>query len=105
MALTGPVLGMLAFTLLTFWGIASWALVRTLRQEGRKVELLEHQDRIDTYSPQALAELREWVEDNPDDPLADQARRQYNECVDVLEETDRHFYDWSREEIESLDRL
>ena len=25
--------------------------------------------------------------------------------VDVLNETDRHFYDWSREEIDSLDRL
>ncbi|WP_049922114.1 hypothetical protein [Halopiger djelfimassiliensis] len=105
MALTAEVLGMLAFTLLAFWGVATWALVRTLRQEDRKVEILEQQERMDTYSPKALAELREWIEDHPDDPLVDEAREQYNECVDALERTDRHFYDWSDAEIQRLERI
>jgi hypothetical protein len=105
MVLTAEVLGMLAFTLLVFWGISLWALVRTLRQEDRKVEILEHQDRMDTYSPKALAELREWIEANPNDRLADDARCQHNECVEVLRETDRHFYDWSPEEIDRLERV
>ena len=105
MVLTAEVLAMLAFTLLAFWGIAAWALVRTLRQEGRKVEILEHQDRMDTYSPKALAELREWIEANPDDPLVDEVREQHNECVEVLEQTDRRFYDWSDAEIERLERV
>ncbi len=96
---------MLAFTLFAFWGIASWALVVTLRQEGQKVELLEHQDRIDTYSPKALEELRDWIENNPNDPLAERARQQYNSCVETLKETDRQFYDWSDEEIAKLDQL
>lgn len=104
MALSANALAMLAFTLLSFWGIAAWALVRTLRQEGRKVEILAHQDRLDTYSPAALAELRKWIENNPDDPLVDDARSQYNECVETLEETDRQFYDWDRTTIESLER-
>ncbi|AHG00368.1 hypothetical protein HALLA_17760 [Halostagnicola larsenii XH-48] len=105
MALTPPVIGMLAFTLFAFWGVAGWALVRTLRQERRKVELLEDQDRIDTYSPKALAELHEWIEHNPEDPLAPKAREQYNECVDTLETVDNRFYDWSEREIDSLERL
>ncbi|THE65135.1 hypothetical protein D8Y22_07890 [Salinadaptatus halalkaliphilus] len=105
MALTAEVLGMLSFTLLTFWGLATWALVRTLRQEGRKVEILRHQDRMDTYSPQALAELREWIDAHPDDPLADTARERYNECVETLRQTDSHFYDWSDREIANLERL
>jgi hypothetical protein len=105
MVLTAEVIGMLAFTLLVFWGVATWALVRTLRQEGRKIEILEHQDRMDTYSPGSLAELREWIENNPNDPLVDRARRQHNECVDVLRQTDRHFYDWSPEEIDRLERV
>lgn len=105
MALTIEVMGMLVFTLAAFWGIASWALIRTLRQESRKVEILEHQDRMDTYSPKALAELREWVVSNPDDPLVEEVREQYNECVEVLKETDRRYYDWSDEQIESLERL
>ena len=103
--LTGEVLAMLAFTLLAFWGVAGWALVRTLRQERRKVEILRHQDRMDTYSPGALAELREWIRENPDDPLVDEARERYNECVEVVRQTDRHFYDWSDEEIQRLEEI
>ena len=105
MALTAEVLGMFAFTILAFWGIATWALVRTLRQEDRKVEILKHQDRMDTYSPQSLGELREWIENNPNDPLVDEARQQHNECVDALKHTDMHYYDWSSEEIDRLDRV
>ncbi|ELY65062.1 hypothetical protein [Natronococcus jeotgali] len=105
MVLTADILGMLAFTLVAFWGVASWALVRTMRQESRKIELLEGQDRIDTYSPTALAELREWIQNNPDDPLVDDARRRHNECVETLEGTDRRFYDWSDEEVERLERI
>ncbi|RQG94028.1 hypothetical protein [Natrarchaeobius chitinivorans] len=105
MALTPAVLGMLAFTLLAFWGVALWALARTLRQEGRKVDILKQQNRMDTYSPKALAELREWIEQNPDDPLVDTARERYNECVEVLRQTDTHYYDWSDEEIARLERV
>ncbi|MFP9060707.1 hypothetical protein ACLI4R_09270 [Natrialbaceae archaeon A-chndr2] len=105
MALTPAVIAMLVFTLAAFWGIATWSLVRTLRQEDRKAAMLEDQDRVDTYSPKALADLRAWIEANPDDPLVDQARESYNECVDVLESTDQHFYDWSESEIRSLERL
>ena len=105
MPLETEVLGMFAFTAVAFFGVAGWALVRTLRQEGRKVELLEHQDVMDTYSPTALAELREWIERNPDDPYVDDAREQYNECVDALKTTDRRFYDWSDDDVDSLERL
>lgn len=103
--LTGEVWAIMLFTILAFWGIAGWALVRTLRQEDRKVEMLEHQDRIDTYSPKALADLREFIENNPEDPYTADARRRYNECVETLKGTDRQFYDWSDEEIERLERL
>lgn len=103
--LTGGVIATLAFVIVSFWGIAGWALVRTLRQEDRKVELLETQDRIDTYSPKALADLRAFVENNPEDPYVADARRRYNECVETLERTDQHFYDWSTEEIARLERL
>lgn len=103
--LTGGVIATLVFVLVAFWGVAGWALVRTLGQEDRKVELLETQDRIDTYSPTALADLRAFVENNPEDPYVADARRRYNDCVETLETTDRHFYDWSDEEIERLERL
>ncbi|MFC6904902.1 hypothetical protein [Halalkalicoccus tibetensis] len=103
--LTGEVWATIAVVVVAFWGVAIWALIRTLRQEDRKVELLEGQDRIDSYSPRALADLREFVENNPEDPYVADARRRYNECVETLKGTDRQFYDWSEEEIDRLERL
>lgn len=92
-------------TIVVLWGAASWALVRTLRDEDRKLELLEEQGEIDTYSPESLRELRTWIEEHPDDPLAEEARAAYNDCIETLETIDESFYDWSTEEIGQLERL
>ncbi|WP_138005216.1 hypothetical protein [Halalkalirubrum salinum] len=97
-------LTMLGFTLVAFYGVAGWALIRTLRQEGQKVELIEGQGRVDTYSPKGLAALGKWIDAHPDDPYAEEAREQYNECVEALQTIDQPFYDWSDTEIKSLDR-
>ena len=88
-----------------FWGIASWAMIRTLRQEERKVSIVDRQGRMDTYSPAALEDLRAWIRTNPEDPDVEAAREQYNECVDTLKTADHRFYDWSDDEVESLERL
>ena len=95
----------LGVAIVLFWGVASWALVRTLRQEEQKVALLKNQDRLESYSPKALAELREWAENNPGDPLADDARQRYNETVQTLKSVDERYYDWSDEEVESLETI
>ena len=52
-----------------------------------------------------VAELREWIEEHPDDPLVDEVRERHNECVEVVRQTDRHFYDWSDREIRELERV
>ncbi|WP_331235852.1 hypothetical protein [Natronorarus salvus] len=91
--------------IVAFWGIASWAMIRTLRQEERKTAILDEQRRMDTYSPKALSELREWIEANPEDPYVEDAKHKHNECVRNLRETDRQFYDWSEVEIERLEPL
>jgi hypothetical protein len=87
------------------WVPAIWALYRSLSDEDRKLELLDEQGEIDTYSPGALAELREWVESNPEDPLAEEGRKRYNDCVEILRRIDETFYDWSESEIDSLEKL
>ncbi|WP_101295609.1 hypothetical protein [Halegenticoccus soli] len=87
------------------WGTATWALYRSLRDEDRKLELLEKQGEIDTYSPQALAELREWIRANPDDPLAEETRRRHNECVEILKRIDEPFYGWERRDVEALEKV
>jgi len=95
----------IAVAVILFWGIASWALIRTLRQEDRKIDLIERQKRLETYSPKALADLREWIMNNPNDPDVERARSLYNETVETLRSTDARFYDWSESEVESLERL
>lgn len=87
------------------WIPAIWAFYRTLREEDRKIELLDKQGEIDTYSPEALMELREWIQTHPGDMYAPEARERYNECVEILREIDETFYDWDKSEIESLEKL
>jgi ABC-type nickel/cobalt efflux system permease component RcnA len=87
------------------WVPASWALFRTLRDEDKKLELLNDQGKIDTYSPQALGELRDWIRSHPDDEYAPEARKRYNECIETLREIDEPFYSWSDSEIEDLEKL
>jgi ABC-type nickel/cobalt efflux system permease component RcnA len=95
----------MVITIVLLWGVASWALYRTLTDEERKLELLQEQDTLETYSPESLRELREWVQNHPTDPLADDARERYNDCVETLHETNESFYDWSETEIENLEKL
>ncbi|MGA9399466.1 hypothetical protein [Haladaptatus sp.] len=91
--------------IIVLWGTAVWALVRSLRDEDEKLELLDEQGEIDTYSPRSLTELREWIRANPGDKHADEARDRYNECVETLRRIDTTFYDWDRSEIDSLEKL
>lgn len=87
------------------WGTSGVALAKSLRDEDRKLELLRKQEKIDTYSPRGLRELRSWIESNPDDPLRDEAVRRHNDCVESLRSIDEPFYEWTDEEIASLDKL
>lgn len=86
-------------------GVASAILLKSLRTEERKLRLLKEQGNIDSYPPRALRELREWIQENPNDPYAPEARQRYNECVRSLREIDEPYYDWSAEEIENLETI
>lgn len=86
-------------------GVASVILIKSLRTEERKLRLLKDQGTIDSYPPRALRELREWVQENPNDPYAPEARQRYNECVRSLREIDEPYYDWSDEEIAELETI
>ena len=105
MALSAAAWVTMVGSIVLLWVPALWALVRTLRDEDRKINLLNQQGKIDTYSPQALAELHEWIRANPDDAYAPEARKRYNNCVETLREIDEPFYDWSDSEIEELRKL
>ncbi|PSQ88740.1 MAG: hypothetical protein BRD30_06645 [Bacteroidetes bacterium QH_2_63_10] len=95
------------FCVVAFFGVSIWVLVYTLRQEEKKLALFKTEGDLDTYSPRALRDLRRWIEAQPDlhDPEGEEAKALYNDCVETLKTTDRHFYEWSASEIERLDPL
>lgn len=86
----------------SLWGVGGWSMYRTLSDEERKLKLIERQGTIDTYSPTALAELRTWIEENPDDPYWAEAVRRHDECVEILQENKETFYDWDEAQIADL---
>lgn len=100
--LPADVWAMMIFSILVFFGVALWALIHTLRQEEQKMELIRTEGNLDSYGPQALRELRRWIDTHPDDPDVDMAREAYDECVETLRTTDRHFYDWSDADVQGL---
>lgn len=87
------------------WGVALVALRKTLSKEDKKAELIGRQGAIESYSPRALSELREWIENHPNDPYHEIAVQRYNECVETLEEIDEPFYDWNDSQISDLEKL
>ncbi|WP_424009478.1 hypothetical protein [Haloferax denitrificans] len=103
MALSTLTWASMVISLLLLPGVAAAVLVRSLRTEERKLALLRKQDNVDSYSPRALSDLREWIRANPDDPYAPIARQRHNECVRTLREIDESYYDWSDEQIARLE--
>ncbi|WP_103029558.1 hypothetical protein [Salinibacter altiplanensis] len=95
------------FCVLAFFGVSILTLVYTLRQEERKMTLLESERALDTYSPRALRDLKDWIETHPEPthPDVDAARSAHDDCVDTLRATDQHFYAWSRAEVDRLDTI
>lgn len=105
MALSTVAWATLLLAILVLPGVATVVLVRSLRTEERKLTLIREQGGIDSYSPRALQELREWIHANPNDPYVSEARDRYNECVRTLRENDDPYYDWSPEQIETLETI
>lgn len=93
---------MMLFSAAVFFGGSLWMLVSSLRQEERKMRILEEEHTLDPYSPAALRDLRAWIDAHPDDPDIERARTRYRECVDALQQADRHVYDWTAADLSSL---
>lgn len=94
--------GVMFLAIVIIWGVAVWAMYRTLSDEEEKLQLIKTQGKIETYSPRGLTDLRSWIENNPGDPYYEEAVERHDECVEVLREIEEPFYDWSESEIEAL---
>jgi hypothetical protein len=98
---------MMLFSIVVFFGISTWALVYSIAQEERKMKILSEEGALDSFSPRALRDLKAWLDAHPDAdaPAVRKGRDAYAECVEALQTTDRHVYDWSDADITRLDSL
>jgi len=98
---------MMLFSIAVFFGVSIWALSYSLVQEERKMKILNDEGALDSYSPRALRDLATWLRAHPQSEASAVAegREAYRECVHALRSTERHFYDWSAEDIDRLESL
>ena len=90
---------MLVAVLLVAWGGTAWSLLRTLKLERRKTEIIRRVGDIEHYRPQALRDLEAWLAQHPHAPEAELGRRRLEETRLRVERTmpaDR-FYRWPAE--------
>lgn len=104
LALPFDVWAMMLFSIVVFFGISTWALVYSILQEERKMKILTEEGALDTYSPRALQDLKTWLDAHPDPDAPDvqEGRHAYDQCVEALQSTSRHVYDWSEADLQRL---
>lgn len=76
------------------WGVATLTLVHSMRQEERKLALIESQGGFEPFSPRAAADIEGWLARHPDAPEADDMRELLQQQRDALQRHPRTFYDW-----------
>ncbi|WP_227369464.1 hypothetical protein [Halomonas sp. M20] len=83
--------------IIALWGVASTALVYSMRQEERKLTLLETQKSFEPLSPRAMRDLEGWLAHHPEGEQAEEMRELLDTQQRALQDNPRHFYDWRDE--------
>ncbi|QEM80928.1 hypothetical protein [Halomonas binhaiensis] len=81
-------------SMLALWGVATLAMIYSMRQEDRKLTLLKEQGDFEPFSPAAQRDIEDWLARHPD---GDEARemRELLECQrQAMQNNARHFYPW-----------
>lgn len=76
------------------WGVAILTLVHSMRQEERKLSLIEAQGGFEPFSPRAVADIEAWLARHPDDDGAHEMRELLEEQRDALQRHAQTFYGW-----------
>lgn len=87
---------MLATVLIVVWGATAWSLLRTLKLERQKADIIRRAGDIEHYSPKAFQDLEMWLSQHPHAPEAELARGRLEEArlwVKRTRPADR-FYGW-----------
>lgn len=81
-------------SIIALWGVAVLALVYSMRQEDRKLVLLQEQGDFEPFSPAAQRDIEEWLRRHPDGQDADEMRELLDGQQRSLQWNSRQFYLW-----------
>ncbi|GEN24384.1 hypothetical protein [Halomonas cupida] len=81
-------------SIIALWGVASLALVYSMRQEDRKLMLLKEQGDFEPFSPAAQRDIEDWLRRHPDGPEADEMRELLEWQHRSLTQNARRFHRW-----------
>ncbi|WP_277810793.1 hypothetical protein [Chromohalobacter canadensis] len=82
-------------SIIALWGVASYALIVSMRQEERKLALLQSQDDFEPYSPRAFRDLEQWLAQHSDSEHAPEVREWQQAQRQSLQRNPQRFYEWS----------
>lgn len=77
------------------WGVATVALVYSMRQEDRKLALLQEQGDFEPFSPAAQRDIEEWLYRHPEGEQAREMRELLDLQSQARHNNARHFYHWA----------
>lgn len=81
-------------SIIALWGVATVTLVHSMRQEDRKLELLQEQGDFEPFSPAAQHDMETWLSRHPEGEQAREMRALLEIQNQARHSNARHFYHW-----------
>ncbi|WP_280562792.1 hypothetical protein [Chromohalobacter sp. 48-RD10] len=85
-------------SIIALWGVASCALIVSIRHEERKLVLLRSQGDFEPFAPRAFRDLERWLVQHPGSEHAPEIREWQQSQRQSLQRNPQRFYDWSHAE-------
>ncbi|MCD6008242.1 hypothetical protein [Halomonas sp. IOP_31] len=85
-------------SIIALWGVASYALIVSIRHEEHKLALIRSQGDFEPYSPRAFRDLERWLAQHPDSEHAPEIREWQQSQRQSMQRNPQRFYDWSHAE-------
>ena len=84
----------MVMSMFALWGVATTALVYSMRKEDYKLKLIQKQRGFEPFCPAAQNDIETWLEHNCNNEHADEMRELLAMQQQALQKYPEHFYDW-----------
>ena len=91
-----PAIIVMIASIVALWGVATLALVHSMRQEDRKLALLQEQGDFEPFSPAAQRDIETWLFRHPEGAKAQEIRELLELQNQARRNNTRHFYHWAK---------